>query len=258
MRFAVEFFLSYESLKSRKRRIFFPTSYIQGHVRGSRWVGQGWSVAKKKGDVRKKKRSRPRKVVSCHKKGTWEWRKEKDQGRQEGDSAKARFRVSSTKNFFFWFTSIWVWKQLVLFEVSAPTRLSLQGSHVRRKFRKRTTLRSKSSTLKELLYAGWRSRCEAFVAMKSRTIALEQSVSKKAVIWQATINWETVVFCSRNMGAHVRCTYAKKLVSSNLAKILEVATKIRETCEKTLFTPSSPVKATKLYRVAKSPINIKR
>jgi hypothetical protein len=33
----------------------------------------------------------------------------------------------------------------------------------------------------------------------------------------------------------------------NLAKILEVATKIRETCEKTLFTPSSPVKATKLY-----------
>ncbi len=50
------------------------------------------------------------------------------------------------------------------------------------------------------------------------------------------------------MGAHVRSTYAKKLVSSNLAKIVEVATKIRETCEKTLFTPSSPGKATKLYR----------
>ena len=50
------------------------------------------------------------------------------------------------------------------------------------------------------------------------------------------------------MGAHVQGTYAKKLVSSNLAKILELATKIRETCEKTLFTPSSPVKATKLYR----------
>ncbi len=50
------------------------------------------------------------------------------------------------------------------------------------------------------------------------------------------------------MGAHVQGTYAKKLVSSNLAKMLEVATKIRETCEKTLFTPSSPVKATKLYR----------
>ncbi len=50
------------------------------------------------------------------------------------------------------------------------------------------------------------------------------------------------------MGAHVRGTYAKKLVSSNLVKILEVATKIRETYEKTLFTPPSPVKATKLNR----------
>ncbi len=76
---------------------------------------------------------------------------------------------------------------------------------------------------------------------------------------------ETHMFCSRNMGAHVRCTSsecqwykkwdekldsraakkdAKKLVTSNFAKILEVATKIRETCEKTLFTPPSPIKAT--------------
>jgi hypothetical protein len=37
---------------------------------------------------------------------------------------------------------------------------------------------------------------------------------------------------------------AKKLVSSNFVKILEVATKIRETCEQTLFTPPSPIKAT--------------
>ncbi len=76
---------------------------------------------------------------------------------------------------------------------------------------------------------------------------------------------ETYTFCARNMGAHVRCTSsecqwykkqdekldsrtaekgAKKLVSSDFAKILEVATKIRETCEKTLFTPPSPIKAT--------------
>jgi hypothetical protein len=55
----------------------------------------------------------------------------------------------------------------------------------------------------------------------------------------------------------------KKLVSSDFAKILKVATKIRETCKKTLFTPSSPVKATKLYRFClsdkrspKSPINV--
>jgi hypothetical protein len=76
---------------------------------------------------------------------------------------------------------------------------------------------------------------------------------------------KTHTFCARNMGAHVRCTSsecqwykkrdeksdsraaekgAKKLVSSNFAKILEVVTKIRETCEKTLFTPPSPIKAT--------------
>ncbi len=36
----------------------------------------------------------------------------------------------------------------------------------------------------------------------------------------------------------------KKLVSSDFAKILKVATKIRETCAKTLFTPPSPTKAT--------------
>ncbi len=37
---------------------------------------------------------------------------------------------------------------------------------------------------------------------------------------------------------------AKTLVNSDFAKILEVATKIREKCEKTLFTPPSPIKAT--------------
>ncbi len=65
---------------------------------------------------------------------------------------------------------------------------------------------------------------------------------------RASCFWETHLFCSRNMGAHVRCSSAKKLVSSDFAKILEAATKIRETCEKTLFTPSSPLKATILYR----------
>ncbi len=76
---------------------------------------------------------------------------------------------------------------------------------------------------------------------------------------------ETHAFCARIMGAHVRrnnlecqgyekrdkksdsCAAkkgTKKLVSTNFAKKLEVATKIRETCEKTLFTPPSPIKAT--------------
>ncbi len=52
---------------------------------------------------------------------------------------------------FFWFTSIWVLKRPVLVEVLAPAWL--QGGHVRRKFRKRTTLCSISSTLKGLIYA---------------------------------------------------------------------------------------------------------
>ncbi len=81
----------------------------------------------------------------------------------------------------------------------------------------------------------------------------------------ASCFWETHAFCTRNMGAHVWCTCAKKLVSSDFTKILKVATKTRETCEKTWFTPFSPVKATKLYcfclsdkRSPKLPINVKR
>ncbi len=68
--------------------------------------------------------------------------------------AKARFRVLYTKNFFFLVHEYLGSERPVSFEVSAPTRLSLRGSHVQRKFWKWTTLRSKSSTLKELLYAG--------------------------------------------------------------------------------------------------------
>jgi hypothetical protein len=76
---------------------------------------------------------------------------------------------------FFWFTSIGVQKQPVSVEVLAPTRLALRGSHVRRQYRKRTTLRSESSTIKGLLYARWSSCCKAFVARKVRTIALSEA-----------------------------------------------------------------------------------
>jgi hypothetical protein len=76
---------------------------------------------------------------------------------------------------FFLFTSIGVQKQPVSVEVLAPTRLALQGSHVRRQYRKWTTLRSKSSTISGLFYAHWRSRCEAFVARKAHTIALSKA-----------------------------------------------------------------------------------
>ncbi len=81
-------------------------------------------------------------------------RKEKEKTK-EGEKvapAKARIRVPYTKNSFFWFTSIWALKRSVSIEVSAPTRLGLRGSHVQRKFRKRTTLRSESSRLEGLPY----------------------------------------------------------------------------------------------------------
>ena len=90
-------------------------------------------LSPQKGDMRK---SRKRKEKKKTKEG------------EKVAPAKARFRVPYTKNSFFWFTSIWVWKRPVSVEVSAPTRLGLRGSHVQRKFWKWTTLRSKSSTLK--------------------------------------------------------------------------------------------------------------
>jgi hypothetical protein len=58
-----------------------------------------------------------------------------------------------SQEFFFWFTSSGFCKQLISFEVLAPMSLFLQGSHMQRENRKRTTLRSKSSTIKGLLYA---------------------------------------------------------------------------------------------------------
>ncbi len=66
--------------------------------------------------------------------------------------AKARFRLTYTKNFFLVHEYLGSERPISI-EVSAPTRLGLRGSHVRRKFRKRTTLCSESSTLKGLLYA---------------------------------------------------------------------------------------------------------
>ncbi len=143
-RFAVEF-LSYESLKTRKRRIFLPTSYIQGQEvqeaeeavesaragllqkrREKRKTKEG-GLSPQEGDMEKKKR------------------KEKDQGRREGGSAKAVPCVLK-KEISFLVHEYLGSERPISVEVSAPTRLCLRGSHVRRKFRQRTTLRSKSST----------------------------------------------------------------------------------------------------------------
>ena len=84
------FLLSYESLKSRKRRIFLPTCYIQGQeiqeAKEAPEFRQGWSAAKNKGGV-KKKRRRPRKVVCRHKKGR---EKEEKKKTKEGKKVAPR------------------------------------------------------------------------------------------------------------------------------------------------------------------------
>jgi hypothetical protein len=114
-------------------------------------------LSPKKGDMRKKRKEKKKTKEGGLSPQEGDVRKKKRKKTKEGEKvapAKARFRVPSTKNFFFWFANIWVWKQPVSFEVSAPTRLGVRGSNVQRKFRKWTTLGSESSTLKGLLYAG--------------------------------------------------------------------------------------------------------
>ncbi len=63
------------------------------------------------------------------------------------------FKCPQPRIPFFLFTSSGVYKQPVSFEVLAPMFFILRGSHVQRQYQKRTTLRSKSSTIKGLLYA---------------------------------------------------------------------------------------------------------
>ncbi len=65
---------------------------------------------------------------------------------------RATFTCPQPRIPFFWFTSSSVHKQPASFEVLAPAFFILLGSHVRRQYRKQTTLRSKSSTIKGLLY----------------------------------------------------------------------------------------------------------
>ncbi len=145
------------------------TSYIQGQWKYGKAKEAVESaragLSPQKGDVRKsrkeKKRKRPRKARR--------WL----QRRQGSVCPKPRIP-------FFWFTSIWVLKWLVLVEVSAPTRLGLRGSNVRRKFRKQTTLRSKSKTLKGLLYAPiQRKQYHKRTTLRRLKIPLRSNVARK-------------------------------------------------------------------------------
>ncbi len=106
-RFAVEFFVL-RVAQVEKAKDFVSDEL---HTRARTWKPlsprQGWSVAKKKGDVRKKRKEKKRKEED---QGRWSVatrrgreleEKKKTKDGEKVAPAKARFRVPSTKNFFF-------------------------------------------------------------------------------------------------------------------------------------------------------------
>ncbi len=88
MRFAVKFFLSYELLKSRKRRIFCQRATYKGKYGKAKEAIESAKAGllPQKGDVRKSRKRKEKKKTKEGKKVA---------------PAKARFRVPYTKNSFF-------------------------------------------------------------------------------------------------------------------------------------------------------------
>ncbi len=171
--FAVKEFFPTSRLTQESKGLFLLTSYIQGQVRESQrshWVRQGWSITTKRGREKVKKKKR----------------KEKDQGRREGGSSKGKVPCALHQEFLFlvhkylsleaahlgWSIGsyeIWSTRKQYAKEVPETDYFTQQKQYL-----KRTTLRTysvKAVQQKGLLYAGWRSRCEASVARKVRTIA---------------------------------------------------------------------------------------
>ncbi len=134
------FFPTSRSSQESEAFLFRRATYKGTYVEAAECAKEG-GLSPQEGDVRMKKGKRPRKARR--------WL----QRRQGSVCPTPRISFFGSRVFGFWETRL-VW-------ISAPTRLSLRGSHVRRKFRNWSSIRSESSTLKGLLYAGWRSRCEA-------------------------------------------------------------------------------------------------
>jgi hypothetical protein len=92
--------LSYESLKTRKRRIFLSTSYIQGQE-----VQQAQEAIESAraglSQKRKEKRKTKEGGLSPQEGDVEKKEKKKTKEGKKVAPAKARFRVPLTKNFFF-------------------------------------------------------------------------------------------------------------------------------------------------------------
>ncbi len=170
---------------SRKRRTFYTTSYLQGQWKYGKAKEAVEStragLSKQKGDVRKLRKEKKR--------------KEKDQGRREGGSSEGKVPCALNQEFLFFGSRVFGFR-------SGPSRLKYRLLHsfptrkpCAKEIRKRTTLRSESSTLKGLLYAPIQQKqyhkkttvrrlkipLQSIVPRKVRTIAMEQS-AKKAVM----------------------------------------------------------------------------
>ncbi len=222
IRFAVEFFLSYESLKSRKRRNFLPTSYIQGQLKYRKprkpLSPPGLVCCQKRGRWERKEKKRKEKYQGrwsvATKKGTWE-RKEKKRKRPRQMRRLLQRRqgfVCPTPRILFlvheylgleaahlgWSIGsyeTWSRRKPCAKEVPETDYFTQQKQYL-----KRTTLFTYSA--KAVPWKDYFTQVEDPAAKhcskEGRTIALEQSVSKKAVFWQATINlysrvWDPLV-----------------------------------------------------------------
>ncbi len=110
-RFAVKFFvLQVAQVKKAKDSCYRRATYKGKYKEAVESARAGLSP--KKGDVRKKRKRKKNTKEGGLSPQEGDVRKKKRKKTKEGKKvapAKARFHVPSTKNFFFWFTSIWVW-----------------------------------------------------------------------------------------------------------------------------------------------------
>ncbi len=151
-----------------RRRVFCPTSRSRQESEGffyQRATFKGRKYKKPRKPLsppglvcrrKEKKRERPRKVVCRHKKGTWKTKKKEKKKTKEGKKVappKARFRVPSTKNFFFgsrvagfWETHLgWSIGSYKILSTRKPCAKEVPATDYltqRKQYLKRTTLRT--------------------------------------------------------------------------------------------------------------------
>jgi hypothetical protein len=199
---------TWESQKKKKTKEGWSIATRRGREKEKKKTKDGWSIATRRGQEKEKKRKRPRKARR--------WL----QQRQGSVCPKPRIP-------FFLFTSIWgleaarlgwsigsykTWstrkpcakevpemdyfmqqkqylKKDYFTHVEDPTakHCSKEGLHYCPGAKREESCHETCNKC-HMAWVHCKSRCEVFIARKGRTIALERSMRKKAVIWQATIN----------------------------------------------------------------------